>query len=588
MLFDVSQFSRFPPKASSPFMGTISGDWPENLSGHIFIIGPHHRKLERHLFVGTGEVTRWDLKKADNQIQIHSSRLKTWDSFWQNLLPWTWRGGFFPASMSLIGIGELANTAILKLKNRVFLTADAGRFWEIDPVTLETITPVGYFDEHLITAPGIAFPMIMNTAHSFYDPHVDQVIGCELKARPRISSLFSDMVAQAFITRWDGKSKIHHWQLDGVQLDGGTHTVFVTEKYILIPDMPFQMGLTTILGLKVPPRNPYPKTQLHIVDRDDLKPGVKKVASRLATFPGDSFHFVNNYRHIDGEIRFFAVQLSTTSLTEAIEPGDINHFTGKPFTPDYYGIPWMFSFDPGTMRKVAIKVDCPESQTQAEKFVHPGWWATALFTADPREQFTEQGYSAIYQGYLGFPRNLISRRQYLQFRDDTNRLLQDTELPKTDLPSVLACLPHDKNWDELSEKLEVEKRTNPDTPLAHLGEDKLDFYVFEPGEILDGIQFIPEGDGYIFTTILTGNVYEAWLFEAKDLRKGPIAKVNLPDGVHFGFTLHSEYYPYLDQSRPDYKINRLWSLLRNMTLGVFKALMEGINIIRLILFPRSR
>lgn len=583
MPLDVRQFFRSPAGQSSPFSGKISGEWPADISGHVFVIGPHHRQGERHLFVGTGEVTRWDLHPQEGQIQVHSARLKTWDSFWQNLLPWTWRGGFFPASMSLIGIGELANTAIINMKERVLLTADAGRFWEIDPVTLKTLTPVGYFDEHVVTAPGLAFPMIENTAHSFYDPISDELFGCELKARPRLTNLFSDMISLPYITLWDGEGKIRHWQLDDVELDGGTHTVLVTEKYVIVPDMPFQMGLTTLLGLKVPPVSPYPKTQMHLVERQHLQPGKKAVPSRLVAFPGDSFHFVWNYYPVDGEIRFFAVQLSTTSITEAIEPGDTNHFTGERFPREYWGIPWMFSFDPGTMRKVAIKVDSEDPIARAETFIHPGWFATALYAADPREQFAPGGYTAIYQGYLGFPRDLISRRQYLGFRDHPNRILKDEDLPQTDLPSVLACLPYDKNWDELSEALKQEKADNPDIPLPHLGANELDFYVFDGGEVLDGVQFIPEGEGYIFVTVLAGKAYEAWLFAAKNLKQGPVAKVHLPDGVHFGFTLHSEYFANLNEERPNYKIYRVASLLRNLTIGVAKTIREGLSIIGRIL-----
>jgi hypothetical protein len=428
----------------------------------------------------------------------------------------------------------------------------------------------------------------MNTTHSFYDPPSEQLFGCELKARPRLSSIFSDMVSLPYITVWDGQGKIRHWQLDDVQLDGCTHSILVTEKYVLVPDMPFQMGLTTLLGLNVPSSSPYPKTQLHLVSRDDLQPGAKKVSSKLVTFPGYSFHFVWNYYHIDGEIRCFAVQLSTTSITEAIEPGDTNHFTGKPFPRDYWGIPWMFSFDPGTMRKVRIKVDGEDPIAQAETFIHPGWWATALYAADPREQFTAEGYTAIYQGYLGFPRDLISRRQYLEFRDHPNRILEDKDIPQVDLPSVLACLPYHKNWDELSEALKQEKAANPETPLPYLGAKDLDFYVFNSGEVLDGVQFVPEGEGYIFVTVLVGKAYEAWLFAAKNLQQGPLAKVHLPEGVHFGFTLHSEYFANLTENRPNYRISRLVSLARNLTIGVAKTILEGLKIIARVLSISSR
>ncbi|MGV2390770.1 MAG UNVERIFIED_CONTAM: hypothetical protein LVR29_28975 [Microcystis novacekii LVE1205-3] len=76
------------------------------------------------------------------------------------------------------------------------------------------------------------------------------------------------------------------------------------------------------------------------------------------------------------------------------------------------------------LRKVVIE-DARVMSEQA--FIHPGWFCTSLYTADPRE--LEQGYSAVYQIYLGYVRELICRRQYMDCRDQSNRILSDAELP---------------------------------------------------------------------------------------------------------------------------------------------------------------
>lgn len=540
----------------------IEGDWPENLSGYVFIVAPYHREKERHLFAGEGVIIKWDLKSNNGKIKVHSKRLKTWDSIWHKILPiYNLSKGFFPAVISPLGVSEIANTAIVNMNGRLILTADAGRYWEVDPVTLDTITPIGYFDEHVVSVPLSFFPMVANTAHPLVDPKTKQLITCELKSKPNPGNLFTDMISAVYITTWDGEGTLKHWELEGTVLEGSPHSAIVTEKCILIPDMPFQMGLAMLLGVKIPPLKAYPKTQIYIVDRDDLKPDQETVQSRLVTFGGDSYHFLCNYHHIDGNIHLVGIQQATISLTEALRPDDVKHFSGEKYDKDYYGIPWMFGFDPGVLRKVVIQ----DTQVISEEtFVHPGWFTTTLFTADPREFLAEKGYSALYQVYAGYYQQFICRRQYLSFRDSKNRVLRDDQLPQQDLPSVLAKIPLDQNWQELTEQIKQEQEQNPDTHVCDLGKGLLDFYVYPVGSILNSIQFIPQNQGYLLTTVLTPDSLEAWLFTADNISNGPIAKLRLPDKVTFGFTLHSDYFEEVTPAPRTYKVNRLESSLRSI------------------------
>ena len=578
MSIDVSKFrGSIPSGYSCKDVEIYQGTLPENLSGHVVIVGPYHRKNDRHLFTGEGVIIRWDLKPQEGKIKVHSKKLETWDSFWHfihgKLLP----KAFFPAKLGLFGVAEIANTAVVNMDGRLIMTADAGRYWEVNPENLESITPIGYFDEHIVSVPISFFPMVANTAHPFYDPEKKELITCELKSKPRQGSLFTDMVSAAYITRWDGEHKdwqkpnhtgIRHWELDGTVLDGSPHTTIVTEESIMIPDMPFQMGVAMLLGLKIQPRPAYPNTQIYVVNREDLKEQKATVPSRLVTFKGDSYHFLCNYHHIDEQVRLVAIQQATISLTEAIKPDDVKHFSGESYSQEYYGIPWMFGFEPGVLRKVVIK----EAQvTKEEAFKHPGWFNTMLYTADPRELYTPQGYSAIYQVYAGYYQDLISRRQYLAFRDHENRVLKDEELPKTDIPSVLAKVPLNYNWDDLTEKIRLEQEQNSDIPVHKLGEQLLDFYVFPKDHILNSIQFIPQDRGYLFTTLITPQASvcspkgaKAWLFAADNLSQGPIAKLALSEDINFGFTLHSEYFADISSRKSTYNVNRLYSALRSL------------------------
>ncbi|MEN9565409.1 MAG: hypothetical protein RLZZ69_605, partial [Cyanobacteriota bacterium] len=271
-----------------------------------------------------------------------------------------------------------------------------------------------------------------------------------------------------------------------------------------------------------------------------------------------------DYKHdSNGKINLVAVQQATISVSDAIKPYDVKHFSGDRYTSEYHGIPWMFAFDPGVLRKVVIQNDDQSARVVSqEALIHPGWFSTMLHTADPREQFDPKGYSAIYQGYGGYHQDLICRRQYLSFRDHQNRILTDQQLPKQDLPSVLAKVSLAQNWQELTQQIKTEQEQNPDTPVFNLGKELLDFYVCPDEHILDSIQFIPQDRGYIFATILGPQGSQVWLFAAEHLSQGPIAKLQSPS-ADFGFTLHSDYFEQVSPRQSDYNVDRWQCTIRS-------------------------
>ncbi|MFM6899526.1 MAG: carotenoid oxygenase family protein, partial [Microcystis panniformis] len=273
--FSRSQLGRPDENNLYQAVATITeGHWPENLSGYVFIVCPFHRKNDRHLFSGEGVIIKWDLQGKNNQVNVYSKKLKTWDSFWRKVLPiFNISQATFPAVVSILGSSEIANTAMVKLEKvsedkqleetRLILTADAGRYWEVDPVSLETITPIGYFDQHLVSVPLSFFPVLENTAHPFYDKKTQEFITCELKLKLVSGGMLKDLDKSVYIVLWDQKKQLKPWKLQGTILDGSPHSVIVTEDYIMIPDMPFQMGVAKLLGIRIRPEETYPKTQIY-------------------------------------------------------------------------------------------------------------------------------------------------------------------------------------------------------------------------------------------------------------------------------------------------------------------------------------
>ena len=102
----------------------------------------------------------------------------------------------------------------------------------------------------------------------------------------------------------------------------------------------------------------------------------------------------------------------------------------------------------------------------------------------------------------------------------------------------------------------------------------VDYYTFAKDQVMWSLQFVPKNktnpnipdskNGYILTTVITGVPYneheltyqcEVWIFDANELNKGPVCKLNHPQ-MSFGFTIHSAWVPETKVvSKPDYVLN---------------------------------
>jgi hypothetical protein len=89
-----------------------------------------------------------------------------------------------------------------------------------------------------------------------------------------------------------------------------------------------------------------------------------------------------------------------------------------------------------------------------------------------------------------------------------------------------------------------------------------DSYKFQPGYFGNSIQFIPRTgsdgsstDGYIACTVLSDNPQksEIWIFDAKDLTRGPLCKLRHPQ-LKFGFTTHTTWLPKIAPRTAGYYI----------------------------------
>jgi hypothetical protein len=152
---------------------------------------------------GDGMVVRVDLSTVGKAV-VSSKLVKTLD-YWADVVTATnpdlsWARfhdlGMMRAS-PLLGARDFANTALLPLPfadgpTRLLCCYDAGRPVEIDPVTLDTVGPVGSTKAWTAEALGfLPFPPILSTAHPFFDPSTGEawMVNYGRSARSMLSSV---------------------------------------------------------------------------------------------------------------------------------------------------------------------------------------------------------------------------------------------------------------------------------------------------------------------------------------------------------------------------------------------------------------
>lgn len=306
---------------------------PSDLQGHVFIVGPAGFEDTPYgkgvaVFNGDGMVYRLDLDKpgevwlkteiartpcfyADQATRAnqkyHKYRFHNW--------------GFMRFSLPL-GLRDSVNTAFLPMlfpgqeTERLLVTYDAGRPYEIDTETLEVVTPVGENKEWRPTAPiKQPFPPCLSTAHPAFDAYTGEMftinygrsLGSLLDTIPFLDqiselpreieqileyfarflsrqdfvqllfSLYSQLLQgilaplQSFfekitgieadnflyLMRWDGTNDIERWKLvlpDGspVKIEQSVHQIGVSKDYVVIIDTAFKVGVDQILNNPLP------------------------------------------------------------------------------------------------------------------------------------------------------------------------------------------------------------------------------------------------------------------------------------------------------------------------------------------------
>ena len=199
----------------------IEGSLPHDLQGHVFLVAPVGSVTSNglpnpdnsHVWNGNGLISRFDLS-GPSHIKL-TTRLARTPCYWADLA--TRQGsskqhlgfsdwGLVRFSLAL-GVRNQLNTAFVPMRfiegepTRLLLTFDGGRPYEIDPVSLNVVTPMGGNNEWRA---GTNFPLpftpVLSTAHPVFDS-TDLTLFSVNYGRS-ISNLFATIPLISWLDQW--------------------------------------------------------------------------------------------------------------------------------------------------------------------------------------------------------------------------------------------------------------------------------------------------------------------------------------------------------------------------------------------------
>ncbi|MCT7949595.1 carotenoid oxygenase family protein [Ancylothrix sp. C2] len=393
-----------------------------------------------------------------------------------------------------------------------------------------------------------------------------------------------------YLVRWDGKGNIQKWKLvqaNGcpVKIEQSLHQFAITEDYIILIDTAFKMLIEEILpaapGKKYKSvekwlRNLIDRQQLadnrvYIVRREALKPDKKKVRVQKASIPRGTNHFIAEYKNPNQQITLHMANMGTWDAAEWIRDIDESVFKSGEIDDleKLYGV----IMGPTDISRLGchilngetgklIRSDLTDlyenynsnksEENKEEKPYSQYTWGPALFTCvdtPPPQELQD-----IYWSCLGCWPELLTKHGLKLYKDFKYRDVPEHEvinLTKEGIQSNLLRL-HIKPLTIVSgseNRLEIQ-----------------DIYQFPSNSFGTSPQFVPRAggsgnstDGYIVCVVHHGtdeetdNGNEIWIFDAANLKQGPVCQLWHPE-LKLGFTVHTAWLPKISKRTATYNI----------------------------------
>jgi carotenoid cleavage dioxygenase-like enzyme len=576
----------------------IEGALPAELRGHLFVVAPvgtvawggRPRPGQPPLLNGDGMVCRIDVDGGAARATCRLARPPC------QIADEITHGATFPLSLlqfvdagiarlsPLLGARDFLNTAFVPLTQpgqppRLLLTYDAGRPYEIDPLTLEVLGPMGAAAEWAAEVfAGAPFPMILSAGHPFWDPRTGELFtinyGRSLASMgphperigwlgPRLWSQQGGMPDSfTHLVRWNGAGALEHWQLLGpdgkeVQITQSVHQVAVTRHWIVLFDTAFRVGFEQwfndpfphghateelLRALLARPQNPW--TSLWLVPRaalgqgstDPSKPTPIQVTA--TTIPVEAAHLLADYDDTDG-VTVHLAHSAASDLAEWVRPYDASYYDGSAPREAVEGMVAIGSMDVNRLGR--HRIDPKTGAILESRLVHDDrlTWAIALYAGRelPALAAAPERLGQLFWSSAGFFPELLTKFVYGLYADYSHRIT-----PLSEIQALAA------QGGRPSSLMRV------DTEAMRIA----DAHAAPPGTIIASPQFVARGDGpldgWLLTTVYTPERAELWCYDAARLSAGPLCRLDAsPLGI--GFSLHTAWLPALAPRTATYRVD---------------------------------
>ncbi|MEO0540424.1 MAG: carotenoid oxygenase family protein [Cyanobacteria bacterium P01_A01_bin.105] len=615
----------------------LDGAVPTDLHGHIIAMGAVGNVAMKPLpgtpafpasdgtsrLNGDGMVHRFDCGEGSVRLTsrilktpcYYADRASTLGTRYSNLQFYS--GGLARFSFQL-GFRNLINTACIPVKFvrdnqwRLLATWDAGRPYEIDPVTLKAVTPVGSNQEWQPQSLPIKqgpFQLVTTATHAAYDDHthelftvnwgkslltmmsptlvtivdlltcnnslIETLLHWGLRVVSRLVQ-FAQLALHIFgivgtdfvnLIQWEGESAFKTWRVlrpNGLplQIEQSMHQLAATRHHIVLMDTAFKLGAEQLVPNLLPGQRrierllhkvlnspQLPDTRLYIVNRADLTPEAETVTARPVTIPREIAHFRVDYDDREGIV----LHVAHNNAWDAAEfPQAYDQYV---VNTDHdinrvVGMP-VTTTDLNYLARYTLDTSGKRVTIKDTQLVSDPTltWAPALY-ADSGNLGLPERYRNIYWNTWGCWGDLLTEYIYDLYKDYKYRQMPLDAVKQVAQQGMPASLC----------RLETETM------------EICDRYIFPTGTFGNSPQFIPRSDtaaapgtnsdtnGYLACVVLLTQPdgtpdSQIWLFDAQDLAAGPVCKLGATPGrLQLGMTVHTTWVPKIAPRTAQYNI----------------------------------
>lgn len=511
----------------------VEGHWPDDMSGDVFVVGPDKRRPGGHWFAERGMVLRIGTRlDAGGRLPVRSRLVRTPVLKLRDRLPFLFHSVAF-ADVSPFGSTNLANTNVEPVAGRLFLGYDAGRQIEIDPDTLEVLTPVGGNDEWFQALPGFLEPMVAVAAHPGADHPAtddDRAAMWFINYSPVPSA---DGTPTVFLARWDMENGIERWPLSGLPEFDTVHDIKASGDHLVFTDLPFAVGPETFMGK--PRTTPNADvTQLFVISKAAVAatPPGEPVPVTTVRIPMPTGHVMVDRDLVDGKLRVVLEHIPLADLMIPLREGAAT-YSGGTVESDYEGLVTL-GVQPGVVGRYLVDPDTGEVE-EADVAWDDRFWGSVLATRDLSTPEARARGRELWFGGVGFDPDLVPQEWWDLYGDGAlAHVVHPEDLPGDGRPGALA------HFD-----LETMKVT--------------EVHAFADGAFPSPPQFVPRvdadgpGDGYVLVMVHRDGPKAIAVFDAAHIDEGPLAVASSP-AFNPPLLLHSCWLGPDRPARPDYKV----------------------------------